>query len=158
MLLLKKSPQMWPIWERGHKEDDFKVCSERQKTSRIFETVFLVWDSHLVSYSHQLNPTSRGCSTWKRTHLSLLVSAGTHSLLWSTSACFPSTWLDAGKKITGRNEQQQSEYDRVNLMSREQPFRQVIIVLYLWREGESQSSDWIRCRTRFFNKHREKMS
>lgn len=55
-------------------------------------------------YLHQLSPTSRGCSIWKRRSSTLPVSAGTRSALWSTSACSRSTWLDADERIWGKNE------------------------------------------------------
>lgn len=58
------------------------------------------------TYLHQSNPTSRGCSIWKRRSLTLPVSAGTRSALWSTSACSRSTWLDADERIRGKNEKQ----------------------------------------------------
>lgn len=57
-------------------------------------------------YLHQLSPTSRGCNIWKPRSLTLPVSVGTRSELWSTSACFRSTWLDADERIRGENEKQ----------------------------------------------------
>lgn len=147
LLSLERKNLQMLIWARSHKNDDFKFCSKTQKTST--KTLFCRVDS----YSHQLNPTSHGCSTWKRTRLSLPVSAGTRSALWSTSACFPSTWLDAVERIRGSNEEQHSECDRIHLMSREQAFWQVIIALCLCREGESQSWNWITGRKKVSNKH-----
>lgn len=81
----------------------------------------------VVSYLHQLSPTSRGCSICKRMSLSLPASAGTRSALWSTSACSRSTWLDADERIRSKNEKQTtteraSERDGVNLMSEDLPF------------------------------------
>lgn len=79
---------------------DKQACAEDEAVSE------QSWQKLVVLYLHQLSPTSRGCSIWKRWSLTLPVSVGTRSAPWSTSACFRSTWLDADERIRGKNEKQ----------------------------------------------------